>query len=84
MDKSEGFSGWGGPLFAETRAALCDLEESERPLLQSLVYGLGGRDVTVSTFEAIYEDLVRTAEEGRVEHVYRHVGVRGDEEGIQG
>ena len=84
MDKSEGFSGWGGPLFAEARAALYDLEESARPLLQSLVYGLGGRDVTVSTFEAIYEDLARTAKAGTVEHVYRHVGVRGDEEGIQG
>ena len=84
MDKSEGFSGWGGPLFAETRAALYDLEESVRPLLQSLVYGLGGRDVTVSTYEAIYDDLARTAEAGTVEHVYRHVGVRGDEEGIQG
>ena len=84
MDKSEGFSGWGGPLFAETRAALYDLEESARPLLQSLVYGLGGRDVTVSTFEAIYEDLARTAEAGTVERIYRHVGVRGDEEGIQG
>jgi len=84
MDKSEGFSGFGGPLFAETRAALYDLEEAARPLLLSLVYGLGGRDVTVSTFDAIYEDLTKTAEEGKVENIYRHVGVRGDDAGIQG
>ena len=84
MDKSEGFSGWGGPLFAETRAAMYDVSEAQRPLMMSFVYGLGGRDVTISTFDEIYGDLARTAEAGKVENIYRHVGVRGDEEGIQG
>ena len=84
MDKSEGFSGWGGPLFAETRAAMYDVCEEQRPLMMSFVYGLGGRDVTISTFDAIYDDLARAAEAGKVENIYRHVGVRGDEEGIQG
>jgi hypothetical protein len=84
MDKSEGFSGWGGPLFAETRAAMYDVGEAQRPLMMSFVYGLGGRDVTISTFDEIYGDLARTAEAGKVENIYRHVGVRGDEEGIQG
>jgi hypothetical protein len=40
--------------------------------------------VTISTFDAIYDDLARTAEAGKVENIYKHVGVRGDEEGIQG
>jgi pyruvate ferredoxin oxidoreductase alpha subunit len=77
MDKCEGFSGCGGPLFAETRAALYDCEE--RPRMVSFVYGLGGRDVTTNTFAAIYQDLA----EGSDTQVYRHVGVRGDEDGIQ-
>ena len=84
MDKSEGFSGWGGPLFAETRAAMYDVSEGERPIMLSFVYGLGGRDVMVSTFRKIYDDLARTYETGEVKNLYRHVGVRGDEEGIQG
>ena len=84
MDKSEGFSGWGGPLFAETRAAMYDVSEGERPIMLSFVYGLGGRDVMVSTFRKIYDDLARTYETGEVKSLYRHVGVRGDEEGIQG
>jgi pyruvate ferredoxin oxidoreductase alpha subunit len=77
MEKCEGFSGCGGPLFAETRAALYDCEE--RPRMVSFVYGLGGRDVTTNTFAAIYQDLA----EGSDTQVYRHVGVRGDEDGIQ-
>lgn len=44
MDKAEGFSACGGPLFAETRSALYDL--AERPLLINVVYGLGGRDLS--------------------------------------
>ena len=77
MDKCEGFSACGGPLFAETRSALYDCPA--RPRMVSFVYGLGGRDVTTDTFRAIYEDLAK----GENDQVYRHVGVRGDEDGIQ-
>ena len=77
MDKCEGFSACGGPLFAETRSALYDCPA--RPRMVSFVYGLGGRDVTTDTFRAIYEDLAK----GENDQVYRHVGVRGDEYGIQ-
>lgn len=77
MDKCEGFSACGGPLFAETRSALYDCPA--RPRMVSFVYGLGGRDVTTDTFRAIYEDLAK----GENDQVYRHVGVRGDKDGIQ-
>ena len=43
MDKSEGFSANGGPLFAETRSALYDLKQ--RPYLINIVIGLVGRDI---------------------------------------
>ncbi len=74
MDKSEGFSGCGGPVFAETRSALYDLKE--RPMAVNYVYGLGGRDVTIETYEKIYGSLFEMIETGQVGEVYRHIGVR--------
>lgn len=74
MDKCESFSACGGPLFAETRAALYDLPN--RPKAVNYVYGLGGRDVTISTFEEIYSALSAIAETGETGEVYRHIGVR--------
>lgn len=74
MDKSEGMSGCGGPVFAETRSALYDSES--RPLMIDYVYGLGGRDVTVQTFEEIFEELGKIAETGEPGEIYRHIGVR--------
>ena len=74
MDKCEGFSACGGPVFAETRSALYDLEN--RPMAVNYVYGLGGRDVTIATFEEIFDDLFAMTETGEVGQVYRHIGVR--------
>lgn len=74
MDRSEGMSGCGGPVFAETRSALYDAPD--RPLMIDYVYGLGGRDVTVETFETIYSELAKIAETGETGDTYRHIGVR--------
>lgn len=74
MDKCEGFSAAGGPVFAETRSALYDLKE--RPMAVNYVYGLGGRDVTTATFEEIYDALFYMIRTGEVGQVYRHIGVR--------
>lgn len=74
MDKCEGFSAAGGPVFAETRSALYDLKE--RPMAVNYVYGLGGRDVTTTTFEEIYDALFHMIQTGEVGQVYRHIGVR--------
>ena len=76
MDKSEGFSSCGGPIFAETRSALYDLEH--RPKLINVVYGLGGRDVSTGDIAALYQRLEHIAETGEVGEVYTHMGVRGE------
>lgn len=57
MDKAESFSACGGPLFAETRSALYDLEN--RPKAINYVYGLGGRNICVEDFEYIYNELLK-------------------------
>jgi len=74
MDKSESFSTCGGPLFAETRSALYDLET--RPKAVSIVYGLGGRDVRVEDMEGVYRRLLTVAGTGKTGPVYSHMGQR--------
>ncbi len=74
MDKSEGFSGCGGPVFAETRSACYDLEQ--RPKLINIVYGLGGRDCAVEDVETVYNRLQNIIETGVTGPVYTHMGQR--------
>lgn len=79
MDKAESFSACGGPLFAEVRSALYDLDH--RPKAVNYVYGLGGRDICVEHFEMIFEQLFEIANTKNQGQVYRHIGQR---ESVQG
>lgn len=78
MDKSEGFSSCGGPLFAETASACINLEK--RPKMIDIVFGLGGRDFTVKAAESIYERLSHIAETGQTGPVYTHMGQRSTDQ----
>ncbi|MGE5403430.1 MAG: transketolase C-terminal domain-containing protein [Candidatus Saccharibacteria bacterium] len=78
MDKSEGFSATGGPLFAETRSSLYDLKE--RPYMVNIVYGLGGRDVKVEDVERVFSRLANIAATGETGPLYVHMGQRSKEE----
>ncbi|HOQ10146.1 MAG TPA: pyruvate ferredoxin oxidoreductase [Syntrophomonadaceae bacterium] len=80
MDRSEGFSANGGPVFAETRSALYDLRE--RPYLINIVYGLGGRDMKVEDIEKIFSRLADIAATGEIGPVYTHMGQRSREEKV--
>ncbi len=74
MDKSEGFSACGGPVFAETRSACYDLEN--RPKLINIVYGLGGRDCAVEDIETVYQRLLNIIATGETGELYTHMGQR--------
>ena len=74
MDKCEGFSAVGGPVFAEVRSALYDC--SPRPKMINYVYGLGGRDITVNHIKEIFNTLLAEKDQ-EVKDTYRHFGVRG-------
>lgn len=78
MDKSEGFSAQGGPIFSETRSALYDLKE--RPHLINIVYGLGGRDVKTEDIAKVFGRLAQIAATGDTGPVYSHLGQRSKEE----
>ena len=80
MDKSEGNSGCGGPLFAETCAACYDLPQ--RPMLIDVVYGLAGRDCRVEDIERVYRHLLTMAETGVTGPRYLHMGQRSNAEEV--
>ena len=80
MDKCEGNSACGGPLFAEVRSACYDLPE--RPKLINVVYGLAGRDCPVTDIERVYRHLLKILETGETGPLYIHMGQRTAEEEV--
>lgn len=80
MDKSEGYSGCGGPLFAETRSACYDLPDP--PKMIDVVYGLAGRDCAVEDIEKVYRHLLKIVETGDVGPRYIHFGQRSNQQEV--
>ena len=80
MDKSEGFSGCGGPVFAETVASLIRLEKM--PLMINVVYGLGGRDCTVDNIKNVYSHLFDIIRSGKADDLYLHMGQRSNKKEV--
>ena len=73
MDRAESFSGNGGPVACELKAALFDAKLT--PEYLPMMYGLGGRDITVEDFEGIFGDL--EAGNTKCEGIpYRYVNIR--------
>jgi len=71
LDRAEGFSGLGGPLFPEVRSALYGRSDAK---VVNYVYGLGGRDLSTEMIFSVFDDLA----EGRVsDREAVHLGVRG-------
>ena len=81
LDKSEGFSACGGPLFAETASACINL--TQRPKMVDIVYGLGGRDFTVAQAKRVFARLEKIVSTGEVGPIYSHLGQRDLREDVQ-
>ncbi len=80
MDKSEGNSGCGGPIFAEVRSACYDLDH--RPKMIDVVYGLAGRDCAITDIERVYRYLLKILETGETGPLYLHMGQRSNQEEV--
>lgn len=74
MDRAESFSNMGGPVFAETKAAMYDLET--RPKMIDYIYGLGGRDVRVESIMTVFSALQEIVESGEIGDPYRYLDIR--------
>ena len=80
MDKSEGFSANGGPVFADTCAAMIGLDNI--PKMIDVVFGLGGRDCRVEDIEKVYNHLLNIIKTGEVGERYIHMGQRSNEKEV--
>ena len=77
MDRSAP-GGQLGQLFQDVSSAL--INTPARPLMSNLIYGLGGRDMTVNELESIYEDAQEEVNNGKLNgSIQRWIGVRGPE-----
>lgn len=74
MDRAESFSGNGGPLGAEVRAALAVDGSAAKSV--NYIYGLGGRDVRVEDLESAFTDMVDILKTGDAGEPYRYLSVR--------
>ena len=74
MDRAESFSNMGGPVFAETKAAMYDLES--RPKMIDYIYGLGGRDVRVESIMTVFDALQEIVKTGEIGDPYRYLDIR--------
>ncbi|MFW6134613.1 MAG: pyruvate ferredoxin oxidoreductase [Elusimicrobiota bacterium] len=74
LDRSEGFSNQGGPIFAEIRSAL--YESDKKPLTMNYIYGLGGREITPKHITGIINEVKQAADKGKVKKKINYTGVR--------
>ncbi len=73
MDRAEGMSGFGAPLFTEIRSSLFD--ERKKPDTYGYVYGLGGRDITPQDIRKVFDDL-KKVKKGQKLQRNNYLGVR--------
>lgn len=77
MDRSEAFSTNGGPVGAETMQAMYVHGCTAKAI--NILYGIGGRDVTVDDMTGVYETLMEIAKTGKTGPTYRYMGLRDKE-----
>jgi pyruvate ferredoxin oxidoreductase alpha subunit len=76
MDRSAP-GGTVGTLYNEIAGAL--FNSPNRPLLRNIIYGLGGRDMTVKGLKEIFTELNEEVNGNKETKIQRFVGVRGPE-----
>ncbi|MEO0087274.1 MAG: pyruvate ferredoxin oxidoreductase [candidate division WOR-3 bacterium] len=75
LERMEGLSAFGGPLFNEIRSVLYD--EAQRPLTISYVYGLGGREITPEEIEEVFLELLSLKDKKREDiEKFKYINVR--------
>ncbi|MGQ4832330.1 MAG: transketolase C-terminal domain-containing protein [Candidatus Asgardarchaeia archaeon] len=74
LDRSYSFGSPGGQLFMDVSTALYN--EPERPKLFNVIYGLGGRDMTVDYIRHVFEKALEFSKKGHIETTEMWVGVK--------
>lgn len=74
LDRSESFSGCGGPLFTEIKSAMYD--SGVKPYLANYIFGLGGRDIFPEDIRSVYKELVDIIRTAKSKDQINYLGVR--------
>ena len=74
LDRAESFSGQGGPLGSELKAAMYDAG-LDIPTV-NYFYGLGGRDYTVTEARDVFRDIREIVRRGRTPEQFKYIGLR--------
>ena len=74
LDRAESFSGMGGPLGSELKAAMYDAG-LDIPVV-NYFYGLGGRDYTVIEARDVFRDIREIVRRGKEPEQFKYVGLR--------
>ncbi|UCD54608.1 MAG: pyruvate ferredoxin oxidoreductase [Candidatus Omnitrophota bacterium] len=74
LDRSDSFSGEGGPLFSEIKAAL--YESEKRPPVIDYIFGLGGRDIFPEDIKKVYKDLQEIKKTKKIKSPVNYLGIR--------
>ncbi|MFH1786720.1 MAG: pyruvate ferredoxin oxidoreductase [archaeon] len=69
LDRSEAYGAYP-PIYTDIRAALAN--ESDKPNLQSYIFGIGGRDIFKTEIRKVFDDMLK----GSVDDNLRFIGVR--------
>jgi pyruvate ferredoxin oxidoreductase alpha subunit len=75
MDKADSFNAAGGPLFTDITSAMLVNGVFDTKVV-NYIYGLGGRDIKSGEIQYVYEELIKTADTGKVNSVFNYLGVR--------
>jgi pyruvate ferredoxin oxidoreductase alpha subunit len=72
-----------GMLYNEIAGAIVDLPDSKRPIISNYIYGLGGRDMTITDILDIIKELKANADAGkRLTAAQQFIGLRGPKIGF--
>ncbi len=73
LDRSDSFNAASGPLFSEITSALYGV--ANIPVVD-YIYGLGGRDISVSMLHRVVKDTYDVVRKGKTDKVLTYLGVR--------
>ncbi len=71
LDRSDSFGAQSGPLLAEIRSAMYNLDK--RPFVYGKVYGLGGRDLEENHIDSVYGEMDAYVKTGKVPPVCEYI-----------
>ena len=76
LDKADSLNAAGGALFEDVTSGMY-VNKKTVPMC-NYINGIGGRDVSVTDIESVFDDLQEIVSTGKIENPYRYLGLRNN------